>query len=381
MKHPKRKSIHPSPKNSPYILGLLCLIIPLIIIIGLVINNKQSNDVVEETALLEASSEALSSTNQQTYDSQSTNQDESSQIVSSSKVSEQSESKEELKQDESEKNSNQAKLVEIYDLELMEATDLEFIDNIEDYHSVDEIVQYVVEETGASVEEISVAYYNLLDDSTYFLNETKPQIVASIYKVGLVAMYVDLINEGVYSYDTPVTVDERALSSSGDDVMLGTFTLDELMQQTILYSNNVTSWALIFHHFGSWSGYIEALSNFTDISSVADLAYQDNYLTSEILLNVFYKISQDPSYDYLIDLMHHSTPNQLFTAYVQEGMANKYGRLDNVVTDAGIYYEDDQPIYILVGLTDANGTGDYFLERLNLRINEWTRYNYLNNDD
>lgn len=381
MKHPQRKNIHPSPKKYPYILGLLFIVIAIVFIVGLIINNQQSIEIDEDSAVLQTSSDTSQSSSQQNDNSQSTIEEDSSQIATTTEKSEQSNAKDEINNDESENNSNHSKLAEIYDLELMEATDLDFIDNIEDYHSVDEIVQYVLNETGASVEDISVAYYNLLDDSTYSLNETKPQIIASIYKVGLVAMYVDLINEGVYSYDTPITIDERALAASGDDGMLGTFTLDELMQQTILYSNNVTSWALIYHHFGGWSGYIEALSNFTDISSVADLAYQDNYLTSEILLNIFYKISQDSSYNYLIDLMRHSTPNQLFTAYVQEGMANKYGRLDNIVTDAGIYYEDDQPIYILIGLTDSNGTGDYFLERLNLRINEWTRYNYLNNDD
>ncbi len=373
MKHPKRRNIHQSPKNYPYILGILFIIISVIAIIGLAINNNQSDEKTETTATLPSSSEVSQST--------SVSQEEFSQsTASSTDQSEDNESGEEKDQDESENTKNQAKLEEIYDLDLMEATDLNFIENIEDYKSIEEIVQYVFDETGASVEDVSIAYYNLLDDSTYFLNETKPQIIASIYKVGLVAMYVDLINEGVYSYDTPVTIDERALIASGDDGELGTFTLDELMQETILYSNNVTSWALIYHHFGSWAGYIDGLSNFTDISSVANLAYQDNYLTSEILLNVFYKISQDPSYEYLVDLMHQSTPNQLFTAYVQNGMANKYGRLDSVVTDAGIYYEDDQPIYILIGLTDANGTGDYFLERLNLRINEWTRYNYLENE-
>lgn len=265
----------------------------------------------------------------------------------------------------------------IYDLELMDYLDVSFLEDPGSFESIDEVIQYVMEETDTDPSTVSITYYNFMDDSIYNLNETTPQIIASFYKVPLVAMYIDLINQGVYSYDTLVTVDEAAIEAAEEEGMMGEFPLDLLFEESIISSNNVSAWALIFHHFGGWPGYVEALGEFTDISEVSFLAFQENYLNSRIILDILLQIATNPAYDYLIDLMFDSTPHQLFTAFVQDGMANKYGSLDEIVNDAGIYYENGKPLYILVGLTHNTLYGDQFLELLNLRVNEWTRYHYI----
>lgn len=47
--------------------------------------------------------------------------------------------------------------------------------------------------------------------------------------------------------------------------------------------------------------------------------------------------------------------------------------MDGAVNDAGIYYEDGQPIYALVVFTQDVDSADLFLEEINLRVNEWAR--------
>ncbi|MBG9987506.1 serine hydrolase [Aerococcaceae bacterium DSM 111176] len=369
----KRREIHKAPNNRLHITFIVVTIIALILAVLLFPDRQSDPD-------LESNNNEVASISSQTND---TNETDESEIVASSDNSSVEETTDSLQTSESEEeeeveeDNTDSEIARIYDLELMDAMNMSFLEDPESLATIDDVVQYVIDETGTDPSTISVAYYNFLDDSTYNLNENYSQIIASMYKVGLVAMYIDLINEGVYSYDTMITVDGRALSASGEDGQTGEFTLDSLMQQTIMYSNNVSAWALIYHHFGGWNGYVQALSNFTDISSVGDMAYSDNYLTSAILMDIFSTVATDPSYSYLIDLMSQATPNQLFTAYVQDGMANKFGRFENVVTDGGIYYENDEPVYILIGLTEDSATSDSFLETLNLRVNEWTRYHYI----
>lgn len=371
----KRNELHKTPNNRLYILFILITIAVLILAIVLFPNKETDPHLVSnDNAVASSVSSQINSSNESDEsDTESASSDNSSN-ESTSESAQISESSEIVAED-----NTDSETARIYDLELMDIMNLSFLENPESFTTIDEVIQYVIAETSTDPSTVSVAYYNFLDDSTYYLNENNTQIIASMYKVGLVAMYIDLINQGVYSYDTMATVDDRALSASGEQGQTGQFTLDSLMQQTIMYSNNVTAWALIYHHFGGWSGYVDALSNFTDISSVANIAYQDNYLNSAILLDIFSKVATDPSYSYLVDLMYQATPNQLFTSYVQDGMANKYGRFENVVTDGGIYYENDEPIYILIGLTEDSATSDTFLELLNLRINEWTRYHYVIN--
>lgn len=83
------------------------------------------------------------------------------------------------------------------------------------------------------------------------------------------------------------------------------------------------------------------------------------------------KLASDPAYQTTIDLMATDTTRQLFTSYVKQGMANKYGRWEEAINDVGIYYEDGQPQYALVAITSNSPVADNFIELLNLRVNEY----------
>lgn len=270
---------------------------------------------------------------------------------------------------------NKVNISDIYDLELMEANHLSFIGNDITEMTIEEVINDVFIETGADPALISISYYNYLDGSTYQLNDYQPRIAASIYKVPLAMLYLDIVNQGIYTMDTLIPVDDRALKSAGESGIIGLYTLEDLIYQTIIYSNNVTAWALIYDYLGGWPGFINMLNQYVDLSSVGHLAYQNTYFNTAILSYLFYIVATDPNYHYLVELLFQTEPRQLFTSYVKSGMANKYGRIEKIVNDAGIYYEEGQPIYHLIALTE--NTGDYFLEFLNLRVNEWVRANYL----
>lgn len=265
----------------------------------------------------------------------------------------------------------------IYNLELMQSNHIAPMDHPEQYTQINQVIDAVIAETQVDPSTVSVAYYNFISGDVYELNADQPRIIGSIYKMPLVAMILEQVRDQSLTLDSPILIDGNAINAAGEAGNTGTFSLDEVIQPSIIDSNNVTSWALINQLYGGWPGYVAALSNFVDTSSVGPNIYQDNYLTADIVLNILEKISTDPTYHYLIELMLASQPHQLFTAYVNEGMANKYGSIDDALADAGIFYENERPMYALVGLTENSVNAYEFLELLNLRVNEWARFQAL----
>lgn len=261
-----------------------------------------------------------------------------------------------------------------YDIELIEANGLE-LGTMVDYESVAKIIDQLFIEYNIDTDQVSIAFYDYNTDELFEYNGDVPMVAASVYKMPLVAIYIDAINEGYFSYDTHVHSLTQYESDYQDDSSgYAEGSIAEMMAMSIIHSDNDTAWALVFNLFDSWGSFANAQLEFVDYPPMPEYFYTDNYMTASQTLATLIKISTQEDYEYLIELMLASEPRQLFTSYVSEGMANKYGRFDEAVNDAGTYFEDDEPIYSLAAFTDSVPNADIFLEELNLRINEWIRH-------
>ncbi|AXY24544.1 hypothetical protein CL176_00045 [Suicoccus acidiformans] len=242
------------------------------------------------------------------------------------------------------------------------------------------LIQEVLEELAIQEHNISLAYYNYLDGETYYINANTPRIAGSIYKFPLVAMYLEDIKLGKLTKESviPETVPYQEQGMPPAQSGYGHNTLEELMNVSIQHSHNAAAWRLVFYRFDTWAAFQKALADFGNIDPLPANYQGDNYMTAYQTLSSLYRVANDPdTYESLIQDMLNAEEPRLLSAYLTEGMACKYGQVDQVVNDAGIYFLDNQPIYLLTVFTDNVPNAYRLLSVLNLRINEWIYVNHL----
>lgn len=252
------------------------------------------------------------------------------------------------------------------------------------YDSVEEIVEELIDYYDIYYDGVSIAYYNFNDGDYYGYNDTNFIVAASTAKVIAVMAYIDLIEQGVYSYDTELLYNDyfnyEGAGNIANSPAQVSYSISDLMAESIMYSDNTAWYTLVFNYPNNFGGIANYALEKTGDYNVPEFFYMDNYGSASLYTQILYIAANNPSYEYLIQLMRQTDPPQLFTSYIQtDVIANKYGRVDDEINDVAIYYENDLPQYSLVAFTTGQYNADNFLEDLSLYTNMWFRYNYILN--
>lgn len=273
---------------------------------------------------------------------------------------------------------------DIYNLDLMAENGIEQLD-FDAYKNTANVIDATLTEYGVNSSEISLAYYDFHNGEHYYINGDTFFTAASVSKVSLAALYVDLLESGEYSLSSELPYSE-SLFEAGDGKVTNqptkaAYTIEELISEAIIRSDN-TAMNILKSAYESENGnYREDVLDFIGVDAedeIFDEYKAANVSSAHLVEQVLIKIAEDNKYQDLTNLMTQTTPTQLFTKYVNgEMMANKFGRYSDSVNDSGIYYENGQPQYCLVVLTDNVENADQFLEVMNLRVNQWFRHKYL----
>lgn len=335
----------------------------------------------EEDETNEAESEASSASSEGSSEDESTEEDETNEAESesSSASSESSSEDESQEEDESTESSSESELTfdDIYQTDLMEENGIEPLD-LDAYENMADVIDQTLTEFNVNSSEISLAYYNFHNEEHYYLNENELFTAASITKVPLSALYIDLINSGEYQLDSELDYSEALFEAGAGNITNGplesSYTIEELITEAITHSDNTAMNILKAEYDKEFGNFREDILTFAGIDEKPEDFLDSNLSSAYITEQVLIKIAQDESYSDLINLMFETSPAQLFTSYVNnEMMANKFGRYEQAVNDSGIYYENNQPQYALVVLSDNINQADQFLEVMNLRVNQWFR--------
>lgn len=335
----------------------------------------------EEDETNEAESEASSASSEGSSEDESTEEDETNEAESesSSASSESSSEDESQEEDESTESSSESELTfdDIYQTDLMEENGIEPLD-LDAYENMADVIDQTLTEFNVNSSEISLAYYNFHNEEHYYLNENELFTAASITKVPLSALYIDLINSGEYQLDSELDYSEALFEAGAGNITNGplesSYTIEELITEAITHSDNTAMNILKAEYDKEFGNFREDILTFAGIDEKPEDFLDSNISSAYITEQVLIKIAQDESYSDLINLMFETSPAQLFTSYVNnEMMANKFGRYEQAVNDSGIYYENNQPQYALVVLSDNINQADQFLEVMNLRVNQWFR--------
>lgn len=263
---------------------------------------------------------------------------------------------------------------EIYDYQTMENLDMVPLEYSE-YESLEEIVYELMAKYSLDVSQVGLAYTNLHTEESFYLNEDEQMIVASMYKVPMVAMFIDLINQGYLTWDSELPYSEEYYQDGAGEITANPkqayYRLDDLAYQAIVYSDNTASLILYYYYVNNYGSFRTGFQDFVDYYDVPEVYFYDNYGSAHMMNLSLQKIAQDDTYAVVQDLMMETSPKQFFSLFVND-MATKYGRYENMLNDSGIFYQDGEPIYSLVVMVRDDLYADMFIAELNLRVNEWT---------
>ncbi|MEY8371534.1 serine hydrolase [Aerococcaceae bacterium 50-4] len=274
---------------------------------------------------------------------------------------------------------------EVYNVDVMQANGVEMIDTSQ-YASMAEVIEATLTDFGVDESQISLEYTDYQTEESYAVNEDVYQTAASTIKLPLAVIFVDAINAGDVSWDTEVTYSYADYEEGDGTITAGVangtgqaaYTIEDLIANALMHSDNTATNMLIRYYntlYGS-GAYKANIANSVDVA-VEDVFYEDNVVSAQLLSAYYDLLATDDDYQALVDYLLDASPDRLFTTYVNSQlMANKYGNYGTALNDAGIYYENDEPQYSLVVLTDGVTDGTGFLENINLRVNQYYRANY-----
>lgn len=264
----------------------------------------------------------------------------------------------------------------IYDQELMKANKIDKM-NFDEYTSIDQVIQSVIEDYGIYTDNISISYYDFINGEEYQLNSPVYRVAASTVKIPYSVIFFDLLDQGAVALNTQIPYMDAYYAERNGNVTNGTkqasYDLSYVLYEMLVNSDN-TSAVMVYVYYEQYFGDMEtSMAASAGMSDMPGEFYYQNYLSADFLMNDLKKMATESKYASLVKTMMEPKNPELFISYVKKGMANKFGRFEATINDAGIYYENDQPQYALVCMTEKT-FNDAFLEVLNLRVNEWHRY-------
>lgn len=250
------------------------------------------------------------------------------------------------------------------------------------FTSMEELVTATIQEFGLNPEAVSVAYHNYQTDTDFFYNERTPMLVGSVTKVGVARLYADLIADGVMSFETELPYSDALFEEGAGPVTNGekkaSYPLYELFYNSLALSDN-TAFNMLFSYYQQIYGNVqESLLNLSGLSFDQPEYTTNNMADAQMILNMLLPVATEDKYSYILTSLSGNTEAEYFKKYIQEGMFTKYGSIGGSLHDSGIYMEDGEPVYALVVLTNGQGNVDEFLATMNLRMNEWGKFQQQN---
>lgn len=236
-----------------------------------------------------------------------------------------------------------------------------------------------LEEQGVDPNQVAIALYDFETDTHYYVNEHYIMLGASTTKVGTAALFTQLINQGILSYDTLIPYVDSMYEAGGGEITNNpaqdAYPISDLIYQ-MLYNSDNTAWNLLTNYYYTYFGnYQEDLLLFSEAPIDDETLYQFNHINALVLEGILIQVASDPTYQDVIDIMLTAQEDWLLKSQDGENMATKYGQLDSYFHDIGIKYNEDEeePHYAIVVMTDGAYYQDEneFFGTLNERYHRW----------
>lgn len=215
---------------------------------------------------------------------------------------------------------------------------------------------------------VGIVFYDIEKNETIDINGDKEFFGASTYKVLMnIAAYEYVLN-GEVSLDDYITYTEADFEEGGSQVDGGSYTLQELLDYSILYSDNIAS-NMIWRYLGGYTRVMLKAGGTigAEVSGIGNIETANNLTKA---LKYIYDNRDNEHYGHLIDVMTKTIYHDRLDKYVaQDKVAHKVGMYDEYIHDVGIFLLD-KPYILSVFTKDLPDSYD-FIADLSLLI-----YNY-----
>ena len=207
---------------------------------------------------------------------------------------------------------------------------------------------------GSDIENIGFVYYNLDSNENIKINSDTIFNAASVYKVGLNMYTYYLVNNELASLDDIVYYSESDFEDGSgilqDEGYIGGRTVQELLDLSIMYSDNIAS-NMLWRYAGGYYNFKYGL--YALIGLQCDV--KENVLTPEMdfrILKYIYDNKDNPNFAHVISTMENTIFHDRIDKYLpKEIVAHKIGDYDACSHDASIVFADSP--YILIIFTDC----------------------------
>ncbi len=255
-----------------------------------------------------------------------------------------------------------------------------------DEWSVGEIIQHYQEEFEVPDEWLSIVYTNLENNEQYNHRENEIFIAASTTKVLIAMIYLDLIESGEISLETPIpyapSMYQEGAGQLTEDIQAGleeeSYPLEVVLEDLLVPSGNIPRQMLVAYyeaHFGNLSEKMAQLLQNVDYS--AEL-FDVNQITAKALEEGLLLLLEKESYQLILEFMRQADEERFFKFYAAPDMPVKHGSLRELRHQIGIYEVEGTPMYTLVFMTRNlyDDLGDEFLGKINLQLAVQAEYQY-----
>lgn len=246
------------------------------------------------------------------------------------------------------------------------------------YEDLNHLIQSVMSEYEMNPAAVSVAYHNYQTGEDYFFNERESIQAGSTTKVGLARLFVDLISEGLLTWQSELPYSDSLYEAGAGPVTNGekeaAYPLYELFFHSLSQSDNTAFNILYYYYQQNYGDVYQALRDMSGLEFDPMDYSSAGMADAHMLLNILKPIGSESKYSYILTALSGNENAEFFKKYIQDGMYTKYGSINGSLHDTGIYIEEDEPVYALVVMTNGQGTVEDFLGMMNYRIYEWNIY-------
>ncbi|MBR1456913.1 MAG: hypothetical protein IJ594_07110 [Oscillospiraceae bacterium] len=207
--------------------------------------------------------------------------------------------------------------------------------------SWDEVIDEFLARYNTNPNNITLGYYNTVTGEEHYLNADQYMVTGSMYKVPLNMAFAEKVANGEMEWDTKI----------------GTLTLAQIRDETIIYSNNDlarTLWTKLSNN-GGYHLYREIIAPLMgeDAETVDQKYYENNFFTPRQMIYCLKLLYDNPDrFPTIVETMQKAEPSKYFKLRERRfDIAHKYGYLVTdyhlYINDCGIAFTDD-PILLVI---------------------------------
>ena len=184
--------------------------------------------------------------------------------------------------------------------------------------TAESVIADFLEENGLEELRLGIAYFNTETGEEYFYHGDDYFVQASLYKLPLSMYYADKINRGELGWDSVLSISNGA-------------TMDYLISESLVYSNNGTGYAMQQGISRSRDIYRRTIAPYQGIKrGFEDFAYyrEEKCTPKQMMWTLRYLYEHSEEYEFLIDCLKQASPGEYFkTNESRYVIAQKYGYL------------------------------------------------------